>query len=403
MTESDMDLFRAMWHSDSFSQDRVDTLQREFMKAPAGPTAEEYIALSEHIVWERGQKQSPTWLSPVCQRREAFASTALRVTSPEGARVWKFVFAMQSPLHISLSPLEPQPVYLSTEPVAGTNWGRLARETVKHRFVVDFMQNIAAHDLPLVSAQEVEVLCNLAQVGGNVLETCNDDWLPLEDFLESLPPRPEKDAASEQATGKAASGYREALLRLHPWLDRCWKEKPSPHHEEELHKESVPDDSERLDDETVEELFQELDRRRAELAADAVEALEGEDFTVTILGGKWSMQHRGVAAAAVAAEARGALARDFCSRRGLPKKATFDFSAYPEGIAPVLARAWAHRMQHFYDCACFDVAEGGPEGGSAAAAVAAYVEPPEFLRVAGELRAHRQTQKRIEQIRGLFV
>ena len=152
----------------------------------------------------------------------------------------------------------------------------------------------------------------------------------------------------------------------------------------------------------VEEVFRELDRRRAELAADGVVHSVGEDFKVSGLGGAWTMAHHGVACDAIQASARTSSAKKFCEAYRLNKSARYDLVAFTEGVPQALARGWAHKMQYFLDlCDASDI-EAGVARPFAPHELVGYVETPEFGMAVRDLHGHARGLLRVNQIRALF-
>ena len=97
-------------------------------------------------------------------------------------------------------------------------------------------------------------------------------------------------------------------------------------------------------------LFDELDRQRDELRA--AEGVTATDFRIKLPGGRWTLQHRGVAGDCVRGMASGRCAPISCHAYGVPTMARFDFSAYPNGVPAIMARAWCHKMQFFFYIYC---------------------------------------------------
>ena len=80
--------------------------------------------------------------------------------------------------------------------------------------------------------------------------------------------------------------------------------------------------------------------------------------------------------------------------------ARFEINASSQPVAAVMARAWVHRMQHFYDLEL----QSGTEGAQFSLAdIASYQEPSEFQRVALSLATHPLGAQRVVQIRRLFT
>eukprot|EP00959_Pyramimonas_sp_CCMP1952_P396772 8313225-Pyramimonas_sp.AAC.1 len=119
------------------------------------------------------------------------------------------------------------------------------------------------------------------------------------------------------------------------------------------------------------------------------------------LGGAWTAARVGVAADAVAGQARGALVNVFCNARVRRKMARFDYAAHPEDTPVVLARALCHLLQCFYN---LDAANAEAPGYRISPAdAAACTETAEFAEAISDLAGLVQGQRRIAQIRAVLA
>ena len=125
-----------------------------------------------------------------------------------------------------------------------------------------------------------------------------------------------------------------------------------------------------------------------------------DDFKTKPLIGKWTLKHKGIAQDAVAGVASGFLATSFCRNRGEQLMMRFDLSAHGGAAnCGILARAFCHRMQHFFNAELSDPRIAGKPFPDAV--IDAYKEPSEFIKFAATPLLE-QTAKRIKAIRGLF-
>jgi len=124
------------------------------------------------------------------------------------------------------------------------------------------------------------------------------------------------------------------------------------------------------------------------------------DFSVSVLGGKWTFEHKGVAADAVKAYVRGQEAEDFCKSHKTAKSASYHFSTYGQDIAALLARTWAAKMQY-----CFNAILLKAKGSEASDKdlFALWQEPSEFTQLAEKSAGRQQVMKRVDQIRQLLL
>ena len=89
-----------------------------------------------------------------------------------------------------------------------------------------------------------------------------------------------------------------------------------------------------------------LDAARAALMHDK-ESDFSQDFKVSVLGGKWTMENKHTAFDAISGAARGGLNKEFCHWRSLQISVRFDVSVYGQERCQILARAICHKMQPF--------------------------------------------------------
>ena len=71
------------------------------------------------------------------------------------------------------------------------------------------------------------------------------------------------------------------------------------------------------------------------------------DFKTSLLGGAWTMRHKGVAADAMKGMAVSPDAKEYCSQLHMQEQVSFYFSTYGEGLGAQLALLWWQRMQYF--------------------------------------------------------
>ena len=148
-----------------------------------------------------------------------------------------------------------------------------------------------------------------------------------------------------------------------------------------------------LDDDTAEQVWRDLHSARGQLAAHGEEG--GEDFKVTVLGGQWLMQHHGVATDCVQAHAANGGAIAWCREQRFNLSCRFAFSKYGAEAPSILCRAWARRMQHFYNHS----KEHGTGAEHWQDADAAYTESNEFQTLVNSSAGNLSLQVAITKVR----
>ena len=149
-----------------------------------------------------------------------------------------------------------------------------------------------------------------------------------------------------------------------------------------------------LADELLEEVYNALELKRAEVAADDDPRVT--DFQVTVLGGEHTQTHHDKPFDACAGSCRGGDAKKFHTRRfGGIRFFRADYSAHGPAIPAVLARAWCHRMQFFFN----KDAELGADAPFTDELIVTYQETSEFERLCEQNAGNATVMARVAQIR----
>ena len=149
-----------------------------------------------------------------------------------------------------------------------------------------------------------------------------------------------------------------------------------------------------LGDEAMFTVLTEMEKARATLAAEELPGMV--DFRILPRGGRKHAELTGKGVHATQAVSKSDIGRDWARRRGLQItfKATHGPGVTPED-AGVLCRAWAHRMQFFFD---MHLTNPTPKELFSDAHVAEYAEPTEFRDLAARV-ASAKLHERIALIR----
>jgi hypothetical protein len=350
----DMSALQDLFDNPKYTDTRVAELRASAERAaePLPLELQELIA-SVPVYKNDVDVEKPHWLPKMAYHRNVFSGTALEFDTDEGRLYFKFMFAMQNPLHVAFSRLFPRDDYLVMTPVTSANWEDLAANTWLHHFTCDFLSYVPWHDLPRVDIHRVSVLRGLEYMGGTDVFT-DDHGTPLGVFLMSLPePEKTQKTKSEQTESqkRAAVDWRTDFLRRHPWLAGSFERddleaKKGTNAEEE----GVADALEEmviLSDDELDAVFRELLLARERVAADPGQQL---DFKITLLGGKWTKENRDVAFDATRGAPRAnSSAEDFAVAYGFKKSARFEIGLYGLNLALVLARTWCSKVQYYFD------------------------------------------------------
>ena len=270
------------------------------------------------------------------------------------------------------------------------------------------MESVEARDLDPIEESDIDVIRWLRCGADGTGWVSSESACPLVEFLDTLP-EPMSKARGEEASGRAASSHPDALLLKYPWLKQYWDKQPLDHGPSRAKKASKGAteaeaqgavDVEAMDDEELDALFAEVDRKWAEQAHDNAATLGNNDFRVTVLKGKWTLEAKGVVADAISAQARTLYAKAFCESRGMPRSFRAEIGTYGWGVANTLCVAWATKMQFFFNLA---TKFGDPCHKFTGPQLASFKEPAGFTEAALALVGHKDGVKRVNVVRGLFA
>ena len=349
LTETDVKNMQEMAISGSFTDKHVSTLRKRAQHAPELPSASMVQALQSVRVHEdRGPPERPDWLGVVCWNRAFFHQAALAIRSAEGqVQYYKFLFATQKHLFACFSLLEQIEVDVPVAPMTRSRWAEYGKRFFRFTFEADFANATAWYDLPPAPLESMSLLMNLCYSGASQVAS-DAEPIPFRTVLSWLPRAARKERVSQPNSGETASRDNSILLAEHPYLKNFLAQQVgegSGQNADETPVNTDPAVTEPLDDDALQELFSEVERKRHEYAE--TPGCHG-DFLVSLLGGKWAMESKGVPVVAFQGKARNnSPAEDWCNQYALHRSARFEISMYGEQVASALAHGWCDRMSHF--------------------------------------------------------
>jgi hypothetical protein len=342
----------------------------------------------------------PDWARNVCHQREHFKDCGFALERDGRQEFFKFVFAVQKPLFLSVSPMREEDVYAGAPGASASTFEGLLEPEVTHSFHINFFDNRGGYAMAGVDESNVQVLTNLIHVGGTRAVTY-DLPVPLQVFFQSLPDRPQS-ASQNTKEDQANHAHREKLVDKFPWLHKLDFQRegtscpPAGGDGGPGREPALPHDA-HMADADVDAMFVEFAAHRAQWA-DGLPATT-DDFKVTLLGGRWLAAHHGMAYDAFQGASTNQRAKLFCRNRNMPFSARYNISTYGNAEASMLARTWCHKMQHYYNVA---VAAGNDAHPFTDEHHHAYIEPTEFTRYADAADGNRAIIGRVGQFRSLF-
>ena len=116
--------------------------------------------------------------------------------------------------------LEEDAQYFPCPRAAHFEWQDDSLAYYERDFTVDFHSSCSAEALPRIPMERIQVLPNLAHLGGLQTVVSDSDLVPLETFLANLPPLPPRAARDlkPKPADKVSPKAKEDLVAKHPWL-----------------------------------------------------------------------------------------------------------------------------------------------------------------------------------------
>eukprot|EP00969_Alexandrium_andersonii_P094537 4176715-Alexandrium_andersonii.AAC.1 len=141
-----------------------------------------------------------------------------------------------------------------------------------------------------------------------------------------------------------------------------------------------------------------LDEAKAALAKATTQS--HDDFKAIVLGGPAHMAQHGKAYHSVCGVTRGGLAKDFCKRRGVQYTFRCSYALYGDAACGILARAWCHKMQHYFNLEL--ASSEGEDLVFTSEHRNTYSEPTELQKLLAEGHPNPALLQRVEALRSLL-
>lgn len=289
------------------------------------------------------------WVRSVCQHRSCFKQALFRLKTADSEEIFRFAWAMQNPLVLGLVCCDPAPL-LARALQPSEIMGRADVWDMEYQLLptrLKFSDRVG--DLCPEASVEVKQVSTI--MSGFIIGT-DCEWQSFDKALatmgiQGIP------ATSARAPPQKKQSPDPALVTQNPWLldllgglgssvssaPRAVRS-PAPVAENDLGDEPLPQDA-------VEAAFDALHQRRAEVAG--ADAAVAQGFAWTVLGGKWTLQHRGVAFDSYRGQASSKAAKEWAASHHLQASSTFSLAKYGPEICGVLVQCWTDKMNHFYE------------------------------------------------------
>ena len=337
-----------------FTSQGLRALRDAACKAPQPPSTEvqRHFQQVSDTLPVKTKTEPGLWVKQLCEHREHFAGLTIAESLEPNTKAYKFCYAVQNP---RLVVFQVMTVVHTEEPpksqVATTNLADLADSTARHRFHLLPGTYCSHHDVHFHDNDELLAVPDTFYGDGFHLQSFANA-VPLETLLAEYPHKHRHTNATEPGARRTAGAeVSEEDLIAHPWLQQLRSE-PATRSSRTMpsgstgrasastSKQQILD----LDETEVQRAWEELREAREKWSTNV--GLGVQDFSITLRGGAWTKQHRGVAADAVLASAVTEDGKAFVACYGEPRSASYSILAY-DNVATVLAVEWCARHQHY--------------------------------------------------------
>lgn len=324
-------------------------------------------------------------------------------------------FAVQGTYHVALCPMVESPAKPRARNMAGSMMV-LSSSRSLHNYELRWRETLSASNLQMGETTELWVLpCLRFDTVSHASSAAG--WVTLDSFLagrERLAPKPKqsKDTPKEdvrkahfEANPLQATLLREQAERASRAASSSGfggpKQQAAKTEEEssDTSSDDEPDPSGPMEEVASGHSWEGLQAKRMELDSKFTGAFE--DFETHTRGGDDTEKRKGVAFDVIVGRAIPVhkAAQAWQKKYGLQASVSFSFKKYTEAVAVVLARAWVHRMQHFYNI--YKVV-GDPQMEYTAAHWSNYVEPDALVQLSESADVKPSVLERIFQIQAIL-
>ena len=291
---------------------------------------------------KKPQVAVPHWARLLAANRDFCNNIVLLFAAGEETQAFKFVFATRNPAQVHCMCLE---VGQSTFPLATSAHDEEACLSWSSRSYRPLLEELRTSDeMPDAEPREVLPMVSLDMDNLFVSSSPLMSWAA---FVQGLPNKVRgKHHKSKKSSSSSTSSDEEQRL------SKAWEQHSQALEHLIAPPASVIDDDHDTSSNTDDSDFDAsvgLDVLTAKRAEWVGELADGDGFKLSLLGGKWLLQHHGRQYDAFKAEARTTAAKEFCKVYNLQQSCRFDLLAYGEADAYTLAEEWRKKMSYFLE------------------------------------------------------
>ena len=367
LTQDDLEVYQANLYSPRFAAEGfVQALRARAAEAPAPVSAATMQTLRAYPLRMGPQHSKQSWLASVARLRGFFSHCIFVFDTAHGREYFLFMYALQSPVEATFCRITRVDAAKDVIDLHREDWQSSAAADYEWTFAVEWAAITPWHKLPDVPEDKVSVLRESLLLGKDRV-VADADPEPLLAAIGMFPePVRGTEVAAKTARGLGPSAKDEVIVS-YPWMQGVFEEAPTlrrksmpsgsavllPEVETQEEEQKGDSDEESLKatkataiaDEVLHSAWDELASARA-----MVEPGQCEDFRVVVIGGKFTMQNRGLAFQGFSGQVRkGGEAEQWCHQYHLQMTSSYSSSWYGVEAAATCAREWCARLQYFFN------------------------------------------------------
>ena len=343
-----------MYDSKEYTTKNLHIIRKAWTMPPVLPDAETMWELLKRPWHEPEWKRVDLrwWMPYVCNGRNRFVNCGLRIGDSPTAPWFMFVYAKQRPFTLTLSPMTQNacpaefPADLPWEyGLASAHlWQPLEFETTS------LLNVVHEWDFQDIDDRYVYVLPGMFRPHAGTL-TAQGEILDFMDFCEHFP----ECTGTRDITKKDRDleRFRPSDFETYPWLKRWLMRRvlrPAKATVPKVRAGKKGDDDGWLDDDALREMTEEADALRMQWNIEhAHDIAMIKHFRVHHRGKGWTAVHKRVSIDEVRGESKHVDSKRYLICWGLQLTFAASIKAYGCEESGVIAYAWCHRHQHFFD------------------------------------------------------
>jgi hypothetical protein len=344
-SEADVQEFDRLWDDKRYSKTKVAERRTQAVMAVGPPSDAERQRLEAYEPYcANATHRRPGWVQGVAHHRTHFANALFRIDMAVAPLLWRFVFAMQSPILVSFLRAEEIPV---PHDASGINLATVLPWAAMYKYEFGDFAYSDQGEWPEVESIQVNMDTHFIK-GARIASDA--DWRDLEDVLLELPVAP----LAEEFTRPPAGVHKHNLVAEFPWLVDFLGGSKRPVSKAGGGEAALgggggvacaADGADAIEMMDAESVFDELYAKRLEVG---VAAGADDPFTWGVLGGAWTAMHLGVAFDAFSGRCATQDAKDFVKMYRMAQTFRCSIRQYGELACGVLCAAWVSKMTYFY-------------------------------------------------------